>query len=333
VRLVQFKDRSGARKVGVVSEDGTTLRVLAGVIRTYDLALAAARSKTTVAAAANDKIGAETASYDEVVNDHRLLPPLDHPDPYHCLISGTGLSHLGSAAARDSMHVKLKQAEAEMTDSMKMFKWGVDGGKPLHGQIGVAPEWFFKGNGCCVVAPEEPLELPSYALDGGEEVEVVGLYIVGDKGEVLRIGFALGNEYSDHVMERQNYLYLAHSKLRHCSYGPELLVGKLPRSVSGRARLMRDGREVWAEEWLSGEDNMCHSIANLEHHHFKYRDFRRPGDVHVHFFGAATGSFTKKVETRIGDVFEISSAQFGRPLRNLLGPAREAGRQVTVRVL
>lgn len=159
----------------MVSEDGKTLRVLTGVTRTYDLALAAARSKTTLEAAAKDRIGAQTESYDEVVNDHRLLPPLDHPDPYHCLISGTGLSHLGSAAARDSMHVKLKQAETEMTDSMKMFKWGVDGGKPPPGQIGVAPEWFFKGDGRCVVAPEEALELPSYALDGGEEVEVVGL--------------------------------------------------------------------------------------------------------------------------------------------------------------
>ncbi len=214
MRLVQFKDRSGARKVAVVSEDGKTLRVLAGVTRTYDLALAAARSKTTLEAAAKDKLGSETANYDEVIDNHRLLPPLDHPDPYHCLISGTGLSHLGSAAARDSMHVKLKQAEAEMTDSMKMFKWGLDGGKPPPGQIGVAPEWFFKGDGRCVVAPEEALELPSYALDGGEEVEVVGLYIVGDKGGVRRVGFALGNEYADHVMERQNYLYLAHSKLR-----------------------------------------------------------------------------------------------------------------------
>ncbi len=333
MRLVQYNDRTGARRVAAVSDDGSTLHVLAGVTRTYDLALAAARSAITLEAFAKDKIGEQTASYDEVVKDRRLLPPLDHPDPYHCLISGTGLSHLGSAAARDSMHVKLKQAEAEMTDSMKMFKWGVEGGKPARGQVGIAPEWFFKGDGRCVVAPEAPLELPSYALDGGEEVEVVGLYIVGADGEILRAGFALGNEYADHVMERQNYLYLAHSKLRQCSYGPELLVGALPKSVSGRARLMREGREIWAEDWLSGEDNMCHSIANLEHHHFKYRDFRQPGDVHVHFFGAATGSFTKKIETRIGDVFEISSPQFGRPLRNPLGEPQEAGKLVTVRML
>jgi hypothetical protein len=331
VRLVQFADRAGGRKVAVA--DGDTLRVLAGATRVYDLALAAARAGRSLEAEAGSRAGKETERYDDVVAAGRLLPPIDHPDPHHCLITGTGLSHLGSAAARDSMHAKIQKAESELTDSMKMFKWGVEGGKPATGKIGTAPEWFYKGDGRCVVPPGRELELPCYALDGGEEVEVVGIYVIGDGGEVLRVGFALGNEYADHVMERQNYLYLAHSKLRQCSIGPELLLGPLPRSVSGRARLLRDGKEIWGEDWLSGDDNMCHSIANLEHHHFKYRDFRHPGDVHVHFFGAATGSFTKKIETRVGDVFEISAPDFGRPLRNPLGAPRESNELVNVRQL
>ena len=332
MRLVQFTDRSGGRRVAA-SDDGKTLRVLNGVARIYELALAAARANSSLESAAKAKIGAETLSYDEVIDEKRLLQPLDHPDPYRCLITGTGLSHLGSAAARDSMHAKLQKSEAELTDSMKMFKWGMEGGKPPAGKIGTPPEWFYKGDGRCVVAPEHALELPAYALDGGEEVEVVGLYVIGDRGEVLRVGFALGNEYADHVMERQNYLYLAHSKLRQCSFGPELLIGALPASVTGRARLLREGKEIWAEDWLSGESNMCHSIGNLEHHHFKYRDFRQPGDVHVHFFGAATGSFTKKIETRVGDVFEIHAPQFGRALRNPLGAAREEDNLVAIRAL
>jgi len=333
VRLVQFKDGAGGRKVAIVSDDGGTLQVLSGVSRVHDLALAAARGKSTLEAAARKHLGKETERYDEVIASRRLLPPLDHEDAHHCLITGTGLSHLGSAAARDSMHAKIQKDESELTDSMKMFKWGMEGGKPAAGKIGTAPEWFYKGDGRCVVPPEEPLELPAYALDGGEEVEIVGLYVIGDGGEVLRVGFALGNEYADHVMERQNYLYLAHSKLRQCSYGPELLVGELPKSVTGRARLLRDGKEIWAEDWLSGDENMCHSIANLEHHHFKYRDFRHPGDVHVHFFGAATGSFTKKVETKVGDLFEISATGFGKPLRNPLGAAKEPNALVNVRTL
>ncbi len=332
MRLTQFVGRDGARRVAV-ADDGPTLQVLSGTTRVYDLALEAARTGRTLTALASSRIGSERESYDDVVRERRLLPPLDHPDPYRCLVTGTGLSHLGSAAARDSMHTKLQQAEESLTDSMKMFKWGMDGGKPQAGTIGTPPEWFYKGDGRWVVPPEQALELPAYALDGGEEVETVGLYVIGDDGTPLRVGVALGNEYSDHVTERQNYLYLAHSKLRQSSFGPELVLGDIPRNVRGHARLLRGNEVVWESDWLSGEDNMCHAIANLEHHHFKYPEFRAPGDVHVHYFGAATGSFTQKVETRLGDVFEIAAEGFGRPLRNTLGAARATNRPINVRAL
>lgn len=333
MRLVQFLDGGGGRCVGIVSEDGASLGVTGGVRSTYDLALDAMRNGIRLEQAARARLTRESVSYAAVVAERRLLPPLDHADVARWLVTGTGLSHLGSAAARDAMHAKLQSEEAQLTDSMKIFKWGLEGGKPPAGSIGVQPEWFYKGDGRCVVAPEQPLELPAYALDGGEEVEVVGLYVIGDGGEVCRVGFALGNEYSDHVMERQNYLYLAHSKLRQCAYGPELLLGELPSSVAGSARLMRGGSAVWSDNWVSGNDNMAHAIANLEHHHFKYRDFRRPGDVHVHFFGAATGSFTKNVKAQPGDVFEIESPAFGRPLRNALRAAAAAYELVPVRAL
>ncbi len=333
MRAVQYVGRDDARHVAVVSDDGTQLNIVRGARRLYDLALEAARLKEPLSSLLARRLSGNSEPYEDAVREKRLLAPFDHPDPYHHLVTGTGLSHLGSAAARDSMHAKLQKDESELTDSMKMFKWGVEGGKPAPGKIGTAPEWFYKGDGRCVVSPEQPLELPAYALDGGEEVEIVGIYLIGDAGEVLRVGYALGNEYADHVMERQNYLYLAHSKLRQCSYGPELLLGELPASVKGQARLLRGDQVLWQEDWLSGDDNMCHSIANLEHHHFKYPEFRHPGDVHVHFFGAATGSFTKKIETRTGDVFEISAPLFGRPLRNPLGSAREPQRLIEVRAL
>jgi hypothetical protein len=333
MRLAQFLDKGGGRSVGIVSDDGASLGVVGGARSVYDIAMEGIRRRSTVEAVARDWRTQEAVSYAEVVDQRRLLPPLDHVDPARWLITGTGLSHLGSAAARDAMHAKLQADETQLTDSMKIFKWGLEGGKPLAGKIGVQPEWFYKGDGRCVVAPEQPLELPAYALDGGDEVEVVGLYVIGDDGSVYRVGFALGNEYADHVMERQNYLYLAHSKLRQCAYGPELLLGALPASVAGSARLTRSGQELWSDTWLSGDDNMAHSIANLEHHHFKYRDFRRPGDVHVHFFGAATGSFTKNVKAEVGDVFEIECPVFGRPLRNPLRRAREEYALVGVRAL
>jgi hypothetical protein len=318
MRLVQFKDEAGRHGVGLVAEEGLSLQVLRGVKRTYDLALEAHRAGVRLEQAVGDRVGAEIVDYDRIIAENRLLPPFDHPDPAHCYISGTGLDHLGSAQARDEMHAKLNADADALTDSMKMFKLGLEGGKPAEGRIGVQPEWFFKGNGDFLVPPGHPLELPPYALDGGEEAEVVGLYTIAESGVVVRVGFALGNEFSDHVLEQQNYLYLAHSKLRTCSIGPELLLGDLPDSISGSVRLLRGKDEIWADTFLTGEANMSHSIVNIEHHHFKYAAFRRPGDVHCHFFGAATISSAAGVKAEPGDIFEISAPPFGRPLQNPL---------------
>jgi hypothetical protein len=325
MRLVQFVSRAGDRRVGVVSDDGYTLRIVRGAGWLRDLALAAHRAKTTLANLVQGGLAGEAEEYEPVVRDGRLKVPLDHPDPAHCYVTGTGLSHLGSAQARDSMHQKLDKAEAELTDSMKMFKWGIEGGKPAKGKIGVQPEWFYKGDGDCLVSPGQALRRPGFALDGGEEAEIVGLYVVGDDGEPLRVGYALGNEFSDHVTERQNYLYLAHSKLRTCSFGPEVRLGPLPEDIRGSVRVIRHGKEIWREAMLSGETNMSHAISNLEHHHFKYGQFRRPGDVHCHFFGTANLSFTAGVRIEAGDVMEISAADFGRPLANPLAIQNDEG--------
>ena len=58
---------------------------------------------------------------------------------------------------------------------MKIFRMGLEGGKPGAGKIGVQPEWFFKGVGTCVVPPGAPLPMPAFAKAGGEEAEIVGL--------------------------------------------------------------------------------------------------------------------------------------------------------------
>ena len=316
MRLVQFIEGDGKRWVGVVSEDGATLHLVRGTDSIYALARAAIASGRSLAVLAAERQGDIRVDYAAVIADRRVLAPLDHPDPARCLVSGTGLTHLGSADARDRMHQA--EAEGELTDSMKMFHWGLEGGKPAPGQMGVQPEWFYKGDGSMVVAPERPLPRPGYAEDAGEEPELAGLYVIADDGTPWRLGFALGNEFSDHVMERRNYLNLAHSKLRCCSFGPELLVGETPRDVRGVSRIWRNNRVLWEKPFLSGEDHMSHSIANLEYHHFKYSCHRRPRDVHVHFFGTATLSFSDGVRTQPGDVFEIEAEGFGRPLRNPL---------------
>jgi hypothetical protein len=315
MRLIQFLGTDGVRAVAAIGEGGAP-RVVQGAASVRDLALEAHRAKRSLAATVETHGLGDAVDYDRLIAEKRLLLPLDHPEPSRIVVALTGLTHLGSAQSRDSMHTKLQGAD--LSDSMKMFKLGIDGGKPKAGAIGVQPEWAYKGDGSWLVAPEQPIELPGYAGDGGEEGEVVGLYVIGDDGAVLRVGFAIGNEYSDHVMERRNYLYLAHSKLRQSSYGPELFVGDLPGEVKGSIRILRSGKEAWRGELLSGEDNMCHSIANLEQHHFKYAGFRRPGDVHVYYYGASGLSCAEGFATKPGDVFEVDVPAFGRPLRNPL---------------
>jgi hypothetical protein len=320
LRLVQFLDEDGVRRVAKVDEGGKQLQVLADTTRIYDLALEAGRTRETLDVIVASRLRDDWVDYDSIIATQRLLQPLDHPDPAHCLVSGTGLTHVGSAQARDAMHTKA-DADLPLTDSMRLFQWGLEGGKPPEGEISVQPEWFYKGNGYNVVPPEQPLVSPSFALDGGEEAELVGLYVIAESGEILRVGFALGNEFSDHILEAQNYLYLAHSKLRSCSFGPEIIVGPPPAEISGQVRIERNGETLWEAPFLTGEERMSYTISNLEHHHFKYELFRKPGDVHCHFFGTSTLSRNAGIVTQPGDRFEISAPDFGRPLRNTLEQA------------
>jgi hypothetical protein len=315
--IVQFKTDTGARHIGLLEQD--RVRVVDGYDSTYGLAREAIARRVGLADLAGAAAGATVLSYADIAAAGHLLPPLDHPDDAHCFVTGTGLTHLGSADTRDAMHKKIGGAVENLSDSMKMFRLGVEGGKPAPGTAGVQPEWFYKGDGSIVAASGQALNMPDFALDGGEEPELAGLYLIGDDGQPYRVGYAIGNEFSDHVTERQNYLYLAHSKLRACGLGPALLVGEAPASVEGVSRIIdAQGRVRWEKPFFSGEQNMSHTIANLEHHHFKYPLFRRAGDVHIHFFGTATLSVADNIVVRPGETFEIEAPQFGPALRNTL---------------
>jgi hypothetical protein len=327
LRLVQFQIKNGQRAVAALGND-THGQVVTGVATTYELACKAIAKGVSLAAMVESLGLGETVDIRAALAEGRVLAPLDHPDPAHLVVTGTGLTHLGSAEGRDAMHKKLAGEDA-LTDSMKMFKHGVESGKPKPGETGFQPEWFYKGDGSSIVAPEATFSSPAFAQDGGEEPEIVGLYVIGEDGAPYRVGFALGNEFSDHVTEKFNYLWLAHSKLRQCSFGPDLLTGDLPAAVTGRSRVRRGNEILFDKPFLSGETNMSHTIANLETHHFKYPGFRRPGDVHVHFFGTATLSFSAGVQTRDGDVFEIEADAFLFALRNTLGTAPAADAKVT----
>ena len=230
LRLVQFLSAGGDRCVAAVSEGGEAWRIK-GWTTVLALAQSAVAAKSTLKDLIDAADRAETVDLGAALQEGRLLAPVDHPDSARVFLTGTGLTHLGSADARDKMHAKAHSADA--SDSMKMFRMGLEGGKREAGQVGVQPEWFYKGDGRSIVGPEKPLPSPEFALDGGEEPELAGIYWIAADGTPYRLGFTLANEFSDHVMERMNYLYLAHSKLRHAALGPELLLGELPVDIRG----------------------------------------------------------------------------------------------------
>jgi hypothetical protein len=270
-------------------------------------------------------------NYLGLLDEGNILPPVTEEPEAHVLVSGTGLTHLGSVQQRDQMH-KTVTTEGPKSDSRRMFEMGVQGGKPPLGLQGAAPEWFYKGDGRILRGPGQPLDIPSFAPDGGEEPEIVGIYVIDDRGTPCRLGFTQGNEWSDHATENVNYLYLAPSKLRTCAIGPELVTDLPFDDIHGRCRVLRDGQVLYdSGELLTGERNMCHSLANLEDHHFKFPQHRQPGDVHVHFFGTSKLSFQHRDwKYQTGDTIEVSFEGLGPPLRNPVQRYEASALQVTV---
>ena len=330
IRLVQLAGPAG-RRLALVEEPRLVL--LDGCSSVYELArLCIAQGRCV-----DDVVGGlarrDSLLYEPIYSgesEWRLLPSADRPDePARGLVTGTGLTHMASAKNRQAMHGKPE----DLTDSMRMYRWGVERGKPAAGEIGVAPEWFYKGNGACLRAHHEPLTIPEFAEDGGEEPEIAGVYVIDSEGVPCRIGFTQGNEFSDHEFERRNYLYLAASKLRTCSIGPELVVGADFNRVAGEVSIERSGDWLWRRAIKSGEQAMSHHLANLEHHHFKFEAHRRPGDVHIHFFGADAFSFGEGIRLDPGDIMQVHFEGFGRALRNPLRRISGPPRRVQVRSL
>jgi hypothetical protein len=237
----------------------------------YELATVALATGVTMSHLVRQRDMHESLDYDPIyagLSEWQILPAIDHPEePARCLLSGTGLTHLGSARNRQSMH---EARPEDLTDSMKMFRWGVEGGRPAAGCIGTPPEWFYKGTGITLRAHGEPLDIPPYAEDGGEEAEIAGIYLIGPNEQPYRVGMAAGNEFSDHLFEKKNYLNLAGSKLRTCALGPELVLDPEFESRPVTIKIERGGHPIWSKAFRSGGGRDVPQLRNIEHHHFKF---------------------------------------------------------------
>ena len=316
----------GKGQTRVVARIDAGARLVNGADSVYALALEAARGRESLRTVLDRRGLGDSVDLAAAYEEGRLNTPISHPDPAHLHITGTGLTHLGSAATRDSMHKKLTADGAEnLTDSMKMFRMGLESGKPARGEVGVQPEWFYKGNGVFAVAPGKPLVSPDFAKDAGEEPEIAGIYVIGDDGTPFRVGFALSNEFSDHVTERVNYLYLAHSKLRNAAFGPEILVGPLPDDIRGTSRIHRAGKMSSGKSRSCRARRTCRTASPISS---TTTSNTGCSGSRATCMSTCSGPRRCRLPTasgpKPGDVFEIEAEAFGLPLRNPLAIAEPA---------
>ena len=136
------------------------------------------------------------------------------------------------------MHQEAGGGAESLSDSMQMFKWGVEGGRPRRRCARRATRVVLQGRRRLRrrLRPGAALALLSRSTAAKSRRSSASIVIAPD-GTPQRLGFAIGNEFSDHVTERKNYLYLAHSKLRPCAIGPELRTGAPPAHMEGVSRI------------------------------------------------------------------------------------------------
>ena len=307
--VVQYKDENSRNRVAIYKERKiyplTTERNL------YQIAFSAINKKLKIAEALNS-IPCETPlSPSQLFQSIQFLPPINHSDPSHIIVSGTGLTHINSAMLRKSMH-----SNEYLDPAQSIYMNGVNFGKSNETLAKAIPEWFFKGLGHNLKPTNTCLEIPSYSHGGGEEAEIVAIYLNDADGQPHRIGFALGNEFSDHKLENKNPYYLAQSKLRDFSIGPEIYLGEFPSEIRGNITVLRNNQSIWRSEFLTGSEHMSFDIAALEYHAFKHKLLRQPGDINMLFLGADKLSYNDDLEFMENDFIKIEANLFNLPLVN-----------------
>ncbi len=311
MRLSQVLEDDGQACVCATDEQGIS-RKLTGVSGIRALALEAIETQSTLPTLIGNHLTDQVIDLAAALEAGRVLCPIDHPDPAHLIVGGSGLSHKSWV----DLEPDHGGDESAWPDHFKTLMWGLRGGKPATGEWGAQPEWFYKGNGDVLVAPGSAVEHPFFGDGPGEEAELAGIYIIGPDKTPFRIGYTLGNEFSDEQMFFANVYHTAQSKKRHVSLGPEVLVGDLPDDIPARITLLRDNNVHWQADFRTGEANMLHSIANIEAHYFKHSQWYIPGDVHVLYYGNAVMSTAQGEVIEDGDVFRLDCDTFGLPLIN-----------------
>jgi hypothetical protein len=282
-RLVQLDHPGFGRRVALA--DGDDLHLLGTYRSTYEFAIAAIETGVKLRDLLSTDLSGVALDYTAVhslSSEWTFLAAFDHPgEPARCQVSGCGRTY-GPPPAADSP----------------------------------GPSWFYKGPGTILRGHGQALEIPEFAVGGGEEAELVALYVIDKVGVPRRVGFAQGNEFADPALSKRDPGAFSHAKLRTCSIGPELILDADIADVPGRIEIERAGAHLWSKEFRAGESHMHYTLARVEQNLFRYSAHRRPGDAYVHYLGAAVPPFEDGSVLQDGDAVTIAFDGFGKSLRN-----------------
>ncbi|MES2407623.1 MAG: hypothetical protein V4528_09900 [Pseudomonadota bacterium] len=229
-------------------------------------------------------------------NDYEAMSfvaPVRPENDLYVFVSGVGHTH--------------KQRAQQETEGMKN-----------HGSAPVRPEWFYKGNGAILKTTKEPLNIPSYALSGVEEAELVLVYMVDNKKNPHYLGYSIGNEFSDTVLGKAHRHYFAQSKLRTCSVAPELILDEVPDTVGIEVNILRGTNTVWRAQLTTGTKEIIFTLSEIEKLVFQHPQFRQPGIVHYIYLGTYKTSYHDGICLQHGDVVQMQVKHFLWPLVNHL---------------
>ena len=124
MRLIQLQIPGSGRRVGLVNGDTfidlTELNPeWTHIYKIFPEARKAGKTLEQHISDSNTRSDAAVLSYTDLLSNRLgddggwALPPIDHPDPAHCIITGTGLTHLGSTSQRDNMHKVENQSKTD----------------------------------------------------------------------------------------------------------------------------------------------------------------------------------------------------------------------------
>lgn len=321
MRIVQYTDTTRAipDRVAVI-EDDTLIDLTSGPTAPaslYDVYYGNGGDEVGIVEACRALVGGgEKRSLGDLLSNTndgsrpRLRSPVTAPrgENHRFRIWLAGVTHADSA--------KLREIEAKQSTGVDV---NVYDQKYREASAGGIPELFAKSDTDSLVAHGENVSRPANTLRLVPETELVTVYGLRRDGQIERIGYTGGNDYTDNGIEAQNPLNLPQAKNWSggcASLGPVLVTEDAfdDAEVEVTCDVVRDGETVASKRGHTGQNhlNMPDGLYHLERSLFE-RIPLCPFELQVLYWGTPIVFSDADLESGLlaGDVVRMTFAGIG----------------------